>query len=269
MWKQMIIMTVAVLSTFHNIRHTLALTLGRQQSCLSIITNHRRVTQLQSKKSSTTSSSTSSLTSQPLKTLEGNNIYAAEEVIKKSRFIGYATHCTSWDEAQDIIEGTRKDHPKSRHVCFGFVSSSSNDSAGTERASDDGEPTGTAGAPILNSIKGKELSDVLCIVVRYSGGIKLGAGGLIRAYGGTASLVLQSSPTQVHIPQCTIRISTNASNSGSIYTAAAKHGGVTSNEMYNEKGDLEVTITCDEVNGDTLKDAINDATRGGVVFLSE
>ena len=214
--------------------------------------------------------SKSSLAAEPLKTLEGNDIYAAEEVIKKSRFIGYASHCKSWDDAQIILAEVRKDHPKSRHVCFGFVSSSSGgggEGVGTERCSDDGEPTGTAGVPILGAIKGEDLSDVLCIVVRYSGGIKLGAGGLIRAYGGTGRLVLRSANTEICIPQSTIRISTKAANSGSIYAAAAKYGGITGGESYNDRGELEVTITCDEENGDRLKDDIVDATRGGVIFL--
>jgi len=207
--------------------------------------------------------------SEPLKTLEGIDLYAAEEVIKKSRFIGLASHCTSWDEAQAILESVRKDHPKSRHVCFGFVSSSSpgNQGVGTERCSDDGEPTGTAGVPILGAIKGEGLSDTICVVVRYSGGIKLGAGGLIRAYGGTGRLVLRSAPTQIHVPQSTIHLSTRTANSGAIYAAAAKHGGVTSGETYNDRGELEVVITCDEENGERLKTAITDATRGGVMWI--
>ena len=68
--------------------------------------------------------------------------YTEEEVIKKSRFIGIATPCSSWEEAQSHLEHVRKDHPKSRHVCFGFVSGMQG--VGTERCSDDGEPTGTA-----------------------------------------------------------------------------------------------------------------------------
>jgi len=106
----------------------------------------RTKTQLYSRKLS------SSTTKQQLKTIEGTDIYAAEQVIKKSRFIGLATHCTSWDNAQSIIEDIRREHAKSRHVCFGFVSSSSGGGVGTERASDDGEPTGkSSGARSLFS----------------------------------------------------------------------------------------------------------------------
>ena len=67
-----------------------------------------------------------------------------------TRFVGYATHCT-WEEAQTILDSVKTDHPKSRHVCFGYMSGD------TERSSDDGEPSGTAGAPILNAIKGENL----------------------------------------------------------------------------------------------------------------
>jgi hypothetical protein len=73
------------------------------------------------------------------------NFHIEEEIVKKSRFIGIAAPCSSWDEAQLHLEQVRKDHPKSRHVCFGFVSGGNSEkSAGTERCSDDGEPTGTA-----------------------------------------------------------------------------------------------------------------------------
>jgi len=119
----------------------------------------------------------------------------------------------------------------------------------------------------IGSIKGEGLSDTLCIVVRYFGGVKLGAGGLIRAYGSAARLVLRSAPTEIHIPKSTIRISTRTANSGAIYASAAKYGGITGGESFNDRGELEVTITCDEVDGEKLKDEIVDATRGGVMFL--
>ncbi|KAL7516715.1 hypothetical protein ACHAWX_001700 [Stephanocyclus meneghinianus] len=83
-----------------------------------------------------------------LPTAAGNGpYYIEEEIIKKSRFIGIATPCATWEEAQLHLDRVRKDHPKSRHVCFGFVSGGGGAAyggVGTERASDDGEPAGTA-----------------------------------------------------------------------------------------------------------------------------
>ena len=129
-----------------------------------------------------------------------------------------------------------------------------------------GEPTGTAGSPILNGINGEELSDAVCVVVRYSGGIKLGAGGLIRAYGGTARLVLREAERDILIPQSQINISVPSSHAGSIYTAASKHGGIVQGESYNEKGDLLATIICETENFDSMLEDLRDATRGAVIF---
>lgn len=92
----------------------------------------------------------------PRKTLEGDDVYAAEEVVKRSRFVGYAANCPSWDEARAVLEGVRADRPRIRHVCFGYVSDA------TERSSDDGEPSSTTGGPILGTIRGEGLTDALC-----------------------------------------------------------------------------------------------------------
>ena len=69
------------------------------------------------------------------------------------------------------------------------------------------------------------------------------------------------------IPKCTIRLSTRTAHSGAVYAAAAKYGGVTSGETYNDRGELEVTVTCDEEFGERLKESLVDATRGGVMFI--
>jgi len=136
-----------------------------------------------------------------------------------------------------------------------------------ERCSDDGEPTGTAGVPILSSIRGEDLSDTVCAVVRYSGGIKLGAGGLIRAYGGTARLVLRAAEKKILIPMSSLRLRTSSSNAGQIYTTASRFGGTVSGETYAaDNGDLEVTVVCESSRFETLREELRDATRGDVVF---
>jgi len=210
----------------------------------------------------TTASLHAAASTEPLVTLE-DGLHEDEQTIKKSRFIGLATNCASWGAAQEFIAQVRADHPKARHVCFGFLGGAN---PVQERASDDGEPTGTGGAPIIGAIKGEALSDVVCCVVRYSGGIKLGAGGLIRAYGGTARLALRVGPNKVLIPSSTVRVVTSASNAGSVYQAIGKFGGSTSDEFYNDSGDLEVTLTCESEFLEQLQNDIRDATKGEAVF---
>jgi putative IMPACT (imprinted ancient) family translation regulator len=137
-----------------------------------------------------------------------------------------------------------------------------------ERSSDNGEPAGTAGPPILGAIKGERLLDRLCVVVRYFGGIKLGARGLMRAYGGAARLVLRSARAVVRPPRVAIRLSTAAANVGAVYAAAARRdGAVTSGEAYDDRGGLELTITCDKEDAVRLMEDIVDAIRGGVTFM--
>ena len=99
--------------------------------------------------------------------------------ITKSRFIAYKLELSSLDEVKPFLEKLKKEHKKARHVCYAYVF---NKDVISEKCSDDGEPGGTAGYPILNVIKKKNLTNVLVAVVRYFGGIKLGAGGLTRAY---------------------------------------------------------------------------------------
>lgn len=107
--------------------------------------------------------------------------------IKKSRFFGRVEPITSQAEGLELIEQLRHQHPEARHVCFCMLNK------GQVRQSDDGEPSGTAAAPMLNVLQHKQLDNVLASVVRYFGGIKLGAGGLVRAYSQTISQALQQA----------------------------------------------------------------------------
>ena len=109
---------------------------------------------------------------------------------KKSRFLSFAFHVTSADEAKERLKALQNEYHDARHVCWAYV-------IGPERkewqANDNGEPSGTAGKPILGQINSLELTDVAVGVVRYFGGIKLGTPGLIAAYKEAASLALESS----------------------------------------------------------------------------
>ena len=193
---------------------------------------------------------------------EGSHI--SEMEVKKSRFIGYASHVDTWEQASQYIDFVKKEHPKARHWCYGYRGGMN---PVTERSSDDGEPSGTAGSPILSAITGEELSDVICVVVRYFGGIKLGAGGLIRAYGATARQVIRESPVEVIIPKSQVRLRVNASHVGSVYESAAKISGETMDECFRDDGSLEVTILCETEQEGKLRKQLQDTTRGEVRFL--
>lgn len=116
----------------------------------------------------------------------------AEIEIKRSRFIARVAHATTEDRARAIVEEQRTTHPKARHHCTAFVLGPD---GRTQRFSDDGEPAGTAGAPILEVVTGHGLTNVVAVVTRYFGGTKLGAGGLVRAYGAAASEALAELDT--------------------------------------------------------------------------
>lgn len=110
--------------------------------------------------------------------------------IQKSRFIGYAARAETEKEAIDFIDSIKVKHRSANHNCSAYMIGEHNI---IQKANDDGEPSGTAGVPILEVLKKQGLKDTVIVVTRYFGGIKLGGGGLIRAYGKTASETIRSS----------------------------------------------------------------------------
>ena len=110
--------------------------------------------------------------------------YESEKIIEKSKFLTYSAHVESEEEARAFVAKIRSMHTLATHVCYAFIA----DKLGNlQRFSDDGEPQGTAGVPILEVLKNKKLFETAVAVVRYFGGVKLGAGGLVRAYSSSAS----------------------------------------------------------------------------------
>ncbi len=118
-----------------------------------------------------------------------------EKTIEKSRFLTYVAHIEGEEEAKAFLARVRALHPLATHVCYGYIA----DSTGNlQRFSDDGEPQGTAGMPILGVIKSRKLVQTAVAVVRYFGGIKLGAGGLTRAYASSASDGCERAETKLY-----------------------------------------------------------------------
>jgi len=112
--------------------------------------------------------------------------YMAEYIINKSKFISYAFPVFADENCKEYLQSLNKRYNDATHICFAYVL----ENPKVEKCSDNGEPSGTAGKPLLELIKKKKLSNVLIVVIRYFGGIKLGAGGLVRAYTNSGNLAL-------------------------------------------------------------------------------
>ncbi len=165
-----------------------------------------------------------------------NEPFETEIEIKKSRFIGRVYPIKSEEEADEIIAANKKEHYKATHVCSAWVL---NTTPERQKASDDGEPSGTAGKPMLEVLKMRELKDILVIVIRYFGGIKLGAGGLIRAYSGSATDVLDHAQIVKKQLSDIVSVTIDYTSYGGLMNVLNAAGYKTAGEDFGE----QVTLT--------------------------
>lgn len=141
--------------------------------------------------------------------------YEVETEIKKSRFIATGRPVTSEAEMRAFIDSQRRRFPSANHHCSAYVIGPPAKplAAGSD---DDGEPGGTAGKPMLNMLMGHEVGDVCVVVTRFFGGIKLGAGGLVRAYGGAVKALLEPWPLEAREPMASVALSFPYDQQGSV-----------------------------------------------------
>lgn len=182
---------------------------------------------------------------------------SGEIVEKKSRFIAEVFPVTSEEEAMQYLEETRKRYWDARHHCWAYVLGR-NPSA--ERMSDDGEPAGTAGKPILEVIRGHQITDVLVIVTRYFGGTLLGTGGLVRAYTASAAEGLKHSEIITRFHGFKLRIASDYTSLGKIQHLLAQRDICILEPVYTDKVELVVLVP-DEEEGALYKE-IMDGTNG-------
>ena len=128
-----------------------------------------------------------------------------ETEVRKSRFIARVHAVRDRDAVMQHLQQARSDHPTASHHCWAYLLGKPG-AATSAAMNDDGEPSGTAGKPILNVIEHKGIGDILVIVIRYFGGVKLGAGGLVRAYAGATEAVLGDLPLRHETPQIQLRL---------------------------------------------------------------
>jgi uncharacterized YigZ family protein len=184
-------------------------------------------------------------------TLKGPASY--EEVIKKSRFIGHAACVTSQAESLDFYESVM--HPQATHNCWAWRINFQ------VRSSDDGEPSGTAGRPILNVIERRELENVMVVVTRYFGGIKLGVGGLVRAYSGTTAKCLDRATVIELFPMSEYTIKAGFEWASSVHSLLNQFSAEKLDESYDHDG-LKLKIRCREASYSGLSAGLRDACRG-------
>ncbi len=179
----------------------------------------------------------------------------SEIIISKSRFLGYCIPVSSESEAQEALGQIRKKHYDARHCCYAFRLHE----GGIVRSSDDGEPSGTAGAPILGVLSGAGVENVLCAVVRYFGGVLLGTGGLVRAYGRAASESLEAVEI-VTIRVCE-RISVTVSYSSyNLLEPMIRQKGYPNEAAFAEQVTLTLLLPAEET--DALIASVTDETDG-------
>ena len=175
--------------------------------------------------------------------------------VKHSRFLAQASPV---DNAEDALAFLREIGDRAAtHNCWAYR-------IGQEyRSSDDGEPAGTAGRPILAAIDGQGFDRVMVVVTRWYGGIKLGAGGLVRAYGGAAAECLRVAPREALVALVTLDLACPFDDLGHVHAALVAHKALKQEESFDETGArLRVQLPADHV--DALKSQLRDATRNRV-----
>lgn len=133
-----------------------------------------------------------------------NTQQVVEQTLSKSRFIGVLVSCATEREVLSALKGLHGEHLGATHIAYAYRLKT--ESGLVYRFHDAGEPTGTAGKPIFQHVEGKDLVNVLLAVIRYFGGIKLGAGGLTRAYGNTAKLAIAAADCQPYVERVTVSL---------------------------------------------------------------
>ena len=182
----------------------------------------------------------------------------AEYIEKKSRFLGGVYPVTSEQEAKEILERVRKQHYDARHNCWCYILKS-----GQKRYSDDGEPQGTAGQPMLNVFERERVVDVLCIVTRYFGGILLGAGGLCRAYTKAAKDALDAAGISKMQPWLRQQITVSYALFERAKLLIAAQEGAVEDAQYG--ADILITYRIPEGADERLRTALREASSGSVI----
>lgn len=169
-----------------------------------------------------------------------------EFIVQKSKFISHIHHVETEADAQSLIQTISKTHWKANHNCFAYVLGKTSH---IQKASDDGEPSGTAGVPILEVLKKQELRDTLVVVTRYFGGIKLGAGGLIRAYSTSTSNGIEAAGMIERVSVTIFQVILDYPLWGTVENALKNSPYLLNDTVYTDQITLELGVKDQDLNG--------------------
>ncbi|CAM3757207.1 IMPACT family protein [Xenorhabdus thuongxuanensis] len=186
------------------------------------------------------------------------------EEIKKSRFITLLEHTSGVDEAKLFIQSIKEQYPDARHHCWAFVAGAPDDSQKLG-FSDDGEPTGTAGKPMIAQLIGSGLGEITAVSVRYFGGIKLGTGGLVKAYGNGVQQALKLLQTEYKVPQKLYQLQCEYAHISMVEQLLHQFSGQVIASDYAENITLQVSLPTALVG--EIGDKLRDLSRGAL-FLT-
>ena len=184
-----------------------------------------------------------------------------EEEIKKSRFITQLAHTPSPQAAKQFVEKTKAQFPGARHHCWAFVAGQPSDSM-QYGFSDDGEPSGTAGKPILAQLTGSGIGEITAVVTRYSGGIKLGTGGLVKAYGGGVNNALKNLSTTTRIAMAQWVFEVPFEQLGTFEHVISVHDADILKREFGQS--LLCTVACPVTNGASLLRQLHHQSKGRI-----
>jgi uncharacterized YigZ family protein len=187
-----------------------------------------------------------------------------ELVEKKSRFIATVRPVDSEEEALEVIAAMKKKYWDARHNCWAFVIGEHYE---IQRCSDDGEPQGTAGRPMLDVLLGEEIHNAVVVVTRYFGGVLLGTGGLVRAYSGAVQAGLRESTVIEKRQGALLKIKTDYNGIGKIQYLLGQRGLTITNSEYTDIVVIETLVPSEELK--ELREAVTEGTNGRAEFLSQ
>ncbi|NYS32485.1 YigZ family protein [Streptococcus danieliae] len=186
---------------------------------------------------------------------------AAEQDIKKSRFLCQAKRVETEEEARAFIQAVKKEHYKATHNCSAFIVGEKSE---IKRSSDDGEPSGTAGIPMLGVLENHDLTNVCVVVTRYFGGIKLGAGGLIRAYASSVALAIKELGIVQRKEQTSLQVELSYSQYQEYGNFLKEHELEEFDTQFTDK--VQTLLYLDKENLQAIQAALTDFYQGKVIY---